>query len=81
MLVGSVCALGLCHCYLNLLVATSFPFSMTSWVEVAKPIRDHMNHRISVVALNYSHSSHLLGPFFSSFQVAEMSCWLELHIV
>ena len=48
MLVGSVFPSGLCHCYLNTIVGshTSFPFSMTSWVEVARPIQDHMNHCI-----------------------------------
>ena len=49
MLVGSVFPLGLCRCYLNTVVGShkSFPFFlMTSWVEVARPIKDHMNHSI-----------------------------------
>ena len=51
MLVGSVFPLVLCHSYFNT-SHESFPFSTTSWVEVARPIKDHMNHCISVVALN-----------------------------
>ena len=47
--VGWFSPLGLCHCYLNTIVGShkSFLFfSMTSWVEVARPIKDHMNHFI-----------------------------------
>ena len=51
MLVGSVFALVLCHSNLST-SHESFPFSTTSWVDVARPIKDHMNLCISVVALN-----------------------------
>ena len=54
--VGPVFSLGLCYYYLNTIVGShkaSF-FSMTSWVEVGRPNKDHMNHCIAVVASNYS---------------------------
>ena len=65
MLVGS---LGLCHCYLNTIVGShkSFPFSMTSWVEVARPIK--RSHESLYLCCSFKLqlcrlSSLLLGPF------------------
>ena len=55
MLVGSVFPLGLCHCYLNTIVGShkSFPYFLTtSWFEVARPIKDHMNHSIFSESFN-----------------------------
>ena len=56
MLVDPVFSLGLCHDYLNTIVSShkTSLFSMTSWVEVGSPNKDHMNHCISVVVSNYS---------------------------
>ena len=41
-----------CHCYLNTIVGSHK--SLTSWIEIARPIKNHMNHCNSVVASNYS---------------------------
>ena len=54
MSLGSVSPLVLCQCYLNTMVGKPQKISMTSLAEVARPIKDHVYHRIPVVASNYS---------------------------